>query len=45
MFPEFVEDARNVRIDLSIDGMNPFSEQSNDHSTWPTTLCMYNLPP
>ena len=25
--------------------MNPFSEQSSGHSTWPVTLCIYNLPP
>ena len=25
--------------------MNPFGEQSSGHSTWPVTLCIYNLPP
>jgi hypothetical protein len=25
--------------------MNPFREQSNIHSTWLVTLCIYNLPP
>ena len=30
---------------LSTDGMNPFSEQSSGHSTWPVTLCICNLPP
>jgi hypothetical protein len=30
---------------LSTDGMNPFGEQSCSHSTWPVTLCNYNLPP
>ena len=24
--------------------MNPFGEQSSGHSTWPVTLCIYNLP-
>jgi hypothetical protein len=24
--------------------MNPFGETSNSHSTWPVTLCIYNLP-
>jgi len=28
-----------------MDGMNPFGEMSSGHSTWPVTLCMYNLPP
>ena len=44
-FPEFAADARNVRFGLSTDGMNPFGEQSSSHSTWPVTLCMFNLPP
>ena len=25
--------------------MNPFGEMSSGHSTWPVTLCLYNLPP
>ncbi|KAM0846372.1 hypothetical protein ACQ4PT_055707 [Festuca glaucescens] len=44
-FPYFAEDARNLRFGLSTDGMNPFGEQSCSHSTWPVTLCIYNLPP
>jgi hypothetical protein len=28
-----------------MDDMNPFGEQSIGHSTWPVTLCIYNLPP
>ena len=34
-FPEFVNEARNLRFALSTDGMNPFREQSTSHSTWP----------
>jgi hypothetical protein len=30
---------------LNMDDMNHFREQSSDHSTWPVTLCIYNLPP
>jgi hypothetical protein len=44
-FPDFADDARNLRFGLSTDGMNPFGEQSSSHSTWPVTLCIYNLPP
>jgi hypothetical protein len=44
-FQEFTDDARNLRFGLSTDGMNPFGEQSYSHSTWPMTLCIYNLPP
>ena len=42
---EFADDARNVWFGLSVDGINPFGEQSSNHSTWPVTLCLYNLPP
>ena len=44
-FPRFAADARNLWLGLSTDGMNPFGEQSCSHSTWPITLCIYNLPP
>jgi hypothetical protein len=44
-FLKFAEDARNLRFALSMDGMNPFGEQSSSHNTWPVTLCIYNLPP
>jgi hypothetical protein len=44
-FSKFAEDARNLRFALSMDGMNPFGEQSSSHSTWLVTLCIYNLPP
>ena len=44
-FKDFAADARNIRFGLSTDGMNPFGEQSSSHSTWPVTLCIYNLPP
>ena len=42
---EFGGDPRNVWFGLSADGINPFGEQRSNHSTWPVTLCMYNLPP
>jgi len=44
-FLEFAKDARNLRFALSTNGMNPFGEQSSCHSTWPVTLCIYNLSP
>jgi hypothetical protein len=37
-------EARNIRFRLSTDGMNPFGETCSSHSTWPVTLCIYNLP-
>ena len=45
IFPTFAADARNIRFGLSTDGMNPSGEQSSGYSTWPMTLCIYNLPP
>ena len=44
-YKDFADEARNLRFGLSTDGMNPFGEQSCSHSTWPVTLCIYNLPP
>jgi hypothetical protein len=44
-FPEFGQDARNVRFGMSTDGINPFGNMSSRHSTWPVVLWMYNLPP
>jgi len=44
-FPEFADEARNLRFTLSTDGFDPFGEQSSSHSTWSVTLCIYNLPP
>ena len=44
-FKTFSEDGeRNIRFGLSTDGFNPFGEFSSGHSTWPVTLCMFNLP-
>ncbi|XP_021995110.1 uncharacterized protein LOC110892035 [Helianthus annuus] len=44
-FPEFGNEARNIRFGLSSDGFNPFGNASSGHSTWPVLLCIYNLPP
>nr|DAA02079.1 TPA_exp: transposase [Oryza sativa Indica Group] len=44
-FKDFGKDERNIRFGLSTDGMNPFGEMSSGHSTWPVTMCIYNLPP
>ena len=43
-FPDFDRDPRNIKFGLSIDGMNPFGEWGSSHSTWPVTLCKFNLP-
>jgi hypothetical protein len=41
----FGEDPRNIRLGMSIDGLNPFGNQSSTHSTWPMFVWPYNLPP
>jgi len=41
----FVDEPRNLRFALSMDGMNPFSNMSSSHSVWPVLLTIYNLPP
>jgi hypothetical protein len=45
LYPEFAAEERNVRLGLATDGVNPFSNQSLSHSTWPVILLNYNLPP
>jgi hypothetical protein len=42
---DFAKEPRNVRFTLSTDGMNPFTERSSKHNTWPVILTIYNLPP
>jgi len=43
-FSDFDNDLRNIRFDLSTDVMNTFGEWGSSHSTWPVTLCMFNIP-
>ena len=44
-YPSFSRDARNVRMGLALDGVNPHSLQSSKHSVWPVMTVLYNLPP
>jgi hypothetical protein len=45
MEDDFGDDARNVRLGMSTDGLNPFGSQSSTHNTWPVFVWSYNLPP
>jgi hypothetical protein len=45
MWSKFVEEPHNVKLGLTIDGVNPFGEKSSSWSTWPILLFNYNLPP
>ncbi|XP_033146615.1 uncharacterized protein LOC117133756 isoform X1 [Brassica rapa] len=44
-WPEFAAEARNLRLGISTDGMNPFSIQNTKYSTWPVLLVNYNMGP
>ena len=44
-YPRFALEERNIRLGLALDSVNPFSNQSLSHSTWPVVLLNYNLPP
>ncbi|XP_024004018.1 uncharacterized protein LOC112081492 [Eutrema salsugineum] len=44
-WPDFAAEPRNLRLGLCTDGMNPFSMQNTNHSTWPVLLVNYNTPP
>ena len=45
VYPSFALEEMNIRLGLALDGVNPFSNQSLSHSTWPVVLLNYNLPP
>ncbi|XP_074297920.1 uncharacterized protein LOC141628719 [Silene latifolia] len=44
-FLDFGKEERNLCLQFSTDGMNPFRSPSSSHSTWPVMLVTYNLPP
>ena len=45
LYPDFGKEARNLRLGLATDGMNPYCNLSTQHSSWPILLVIYNLPP
>jgi hypothetical protein len=42
---EFARGLRSVRLDLSIDGFQPYISDSIAYSCWPVFVMSYNLPP
>ena len=45
-WPEFGSEARNLRLALAADGINPHNNGLNNrYSCWPVVLTTYNLPP
>ena len=45
MYPDFGGEARNPRLLISTDGLNPFSFKSSSWSIWPVLIIILNLPP
>jgi len=45
LYPDFRKEARNLRLGLASDGMNPYGNLSTQHNSWPVLLVIYNLPP
>jgi hypothetical protein len=41
----FGQEIRNLRFEMSLDGINPFPQTNSTHSTWPIFIIIYNLPP
>ncbi|KAH7837023.1 hypothetical protein Vadar_008640 [Vaccinium darrowii] len=44
-WPDFAAETRNLRLALSVDGINPHSSLSCRYSCWPVIMVIYNLPP
>jgi len=45
LYPDFDKEARNLRLGLATNGMNPYGSLSTRHSSWPVLLVIYNLLP
>jgi len=45
LYPHFDKEAKNIRLGLATNGMNPYGSLSTQHSSWPVLLVIYNLPP
>jgi hypothetical protein len=43
--PHFSVESRNVRLELCINGFNPFGSFVSPYSCWLVILTVYNLPP
>ena len=42
---EFALEARNLRLGLCADGVNPFAQRRTNYSVWPICIFNYNIPP
>jgi hypothetical protein len=44
-YPNFANDAKNIRLGLVTDGFNPCGNMNTEYSMWPVLVVPYNLPP
>jgi hypothetical protein len=44
-WPQFTEDAHNIRLGLATDGFNLFGNMRSSYSMWPIFVIPYNFPP
>jgi hypothetical protein len=44
-YPDFTDDARNIRLGLATDGFNHFANMNTKYSMWPVLVVPYNLLP
>ncbi|XP_028091387.1 uncharacterized protein LOC114291726 [Camellia sinensis] len=42
---DFTAEPRNLRLAISVDGINPHSSLRSSYSCWPVIMITYNLPP
>ncbi|KAL4581922.1 hypothetical protein LXL04_006456 [Taraxacum kok-saghyz] len=45
VYPDFAQEARNVRLGLCTDGFSPNTSNVSPYSCWPVFITVYNLPP
>jgi len=45
VFGDFGAESRNMRLALSLDGVNPFKLSNTNWSTWPVLILIYNFEP
>ena len=45
LYLDFGKEARNLKLRLASDGMNPYGSLSTQHNSWLVLLVIYNLPP
>ena len=42
---KYKDEPKSVRLGLTMDGVNPFSNQTFNYSCWPIVIINFNIPP